>query len=155
MKKIKKFRIALFIIISLISLAGFRLILTQMTNQDMKGIWISTDDTNWVWEFRADGKIYDYYSGKLSDTYSFSFETTSPQCGKVVDVGPLFEYLRITNINDSQDFQCYEILSKNEEYLQLRPLGQGGSITFKKSNSALDDPYDDFDYGDGDQQILP
>ena len=146
---------AVFILISLISLAGFRLMVTQMTNQDMKGVWICTDDPNWVWKFRTDGKIYDFYSGKLSDTYSFSFEKISPQCGKNVDVGPLFEYLRITNINDSQDIQCYEILSKNEAYLQLRPLDKGGSITFRKSNSSLDDPDGDFDYGDGDQQIFP
>ncbi|ERM84264.1 hypothetical protein P872_15895 [Rhodonellum psychrophilum GCM71 = DSM 17998] len=126
-----------------------------MANQDLNGIWISTDDLKWIWEFKNDDKIYSFYNGKLINTYSFSFEKTSPQCGQIVDEGPLFEYLKIININDSQDIQCYEILSKDEDILQIRPFGRGGSITFKKSNSALDDPDDDFDYGDGDQQFLP
>ncbi|MDX5478835.1 hypothetical protein [Fontibacter flavus] len=153
MKKTLKFRIAVLILISISSLVGFRLIFNQMTNQNMIGIWISTDDTKWIWEFKNDGKIYDYYNGKLTGTYSFSLEKTSPQCGMIVDEGPLFEYLRITNIHDSQDIRCYEILSKNEEYLQIRLLDQGGSITFRKSANSLEEPNNDFDYGDGVQKI--
>jgi hypothetical protein len=123
-------------------------------NNRLIGHWISKDDTKWVWDFKTDGKLYSYYEGKLIDTYSYSVETTSPQCGKVVDVGANFSYLKLIDLSD-QYSECYEFYSFSDEYIQLRRFDQSKFMSFKKSTNLLDEPDNDFDYGDGDQQILP
>lgn len=144
----------LLILIPLFLLVSFRVLNAQKENNELVGIWISTDDTNWVWDFRSDGKLYSYYEGKLSNTYSYSVETTSPQCGKVVDVGANFSYLKLIDLSD-QNAQCYEFYGFSDEYIQLKRFDYSGFMNFKKSTNTLEEPDDDFDYGDGDQQFLP
>jgi hypothetical protein len=114
---------------------GFRVIFYQQNSpQDLLGEYTSTDDVNWVWEFRSDGKLYDYYEGNLTDVYFFSIEKTSPQCGFEVDEGPLFEYFTRTNINKPSEKFCYEIYGLENGNLQLRYLGTNSFLDFKKTN---------------------
>jgi len=155
MKKYNKLqKLTLLILIPVILLVSFRLLNTQKENNDLAGTWISTEDTKWVWDFKTDGKLYSYYEGKLIDTYSYSVETTSPQCGKVVDVGANFSYLKLIDLSD-QYSECYEFYSFSDEYIQLRRFDQSKFMSFKKSTNLLEEPDNDFDYGDGDQQIFP
>ena len=51
---------------------GFNMFFNQHnSNESLLGKYVSTEDPNWVWEFKTDGKLYDYYEGKLSDVYYF------------------------------------------------------------------------------------
>ena len=114
---------------------GFNMFFNQHnSNESLLGKYVSTEDPNWVWEFKTDGKLYDYYEGKLSDVYYFSIEKTSPQCGFEVDEGPLFKYLVRKKVGNTSEQYCYEIYSMGNEYLQLRYLEGSGFISFKKTN---------------------
>jgi hypothetical protein len=119
----------------LIAVFGFNTV-SNISAQEEKnliiGTWISTDDVNLKKVFQTDGKCLDYYNGQLTTTYSFSIERTSPQCGQSVPIGNLFSYLKIVNLDDSNDFYCYEILSLNAQYLQIRWIERGGSMSFKR-----------------------
>lgn len=147
-------KLTLLILIPLFLLVSFRVLIAQKENNKLVGIWISTEDTKWVWDFKTDGKLYSYYEGKLINTYSYSVESTSPQCGKVVDVGVNFSYLKLIDLSD-QNAQCYEFYGFSDEYLQLKRFDYSGFMNFKKSTNTIEEPDDDVDYGDGDQQILP
>ncbi|AFL84192.1 hypothetical protein Belba_1585 [Belliella baltica DSM 15883] len=116
-------------------LVGFKLFFYQQdSDESLLGKYVSTDDPNWVWEFKSDGKLNEYYEGELSDVYYYSIEKTSPQCGFEVDEGPLFKYLVRKNVVNTSEQYCYEIYSMGNEYLQLRYLGGSGFFSFKKTN---------------------
>ena len=121
-------------IITLMLIFGFTLIQSslQQEKQLIIGTWILDDDSSNKWFFTIDGKLKDYDNNQLDETYNWSISATSPQCGKVVPVGDKFSYLMITSINDANDKYCYEILSLNDEYLQIRWIEKGGSTLFKK-----------------------
>ncbi|WP_194777412.1 hypothetical protein [Pararhodonellum marinum] len=134
MKNIK-LTIKIFVPILIItSLVAFRVLFYQQNSgQEILGKYSSTEDANWVWEFRSDGKLYDYYEEKLKDVYFFSIETTSPQCGVKVDVGPLFKYLSLKNVKGDKEENCYEIYSLDNESLQIMYFNSSGFMSFKKS----------------------
>jgi hypothetical protein len=116
-------------------LLSFRILKHQQSpKQDIIGKYKSADDTNWVWEFKSDGKLYDYYAGKHNGIYFFSIETTSPQCGFEVDEGPLFKYLIRKKIDDPTLSFCYEIYSSGDNSIQLRLLGSNNFFNFEKTN---------------------
>lgn len=125
-------KVLAFIVITVL-IVGLKVLFHQQSSSlGLLGKYTNTEDVNWVWDFRSDGKLYEYYEGDLSEVYFFSLETTSPQCGYVVDEGPLFEYLVRENINDPSDKYCYEINSLENDYLQIRYFGTSSFINFKK-----------------------
>ena len=109
MKKLRKHTITIFIFTIALIILSFS-ILEDKSDDSILGKWMSDDTSNWVLEFKSDGKCYEYYNNSLSKTYFYSFSNTSPKCGYEVPIGELFEYLILTNINDSQDIYCYEFL---------------------------------------------
>lgn len=116
-------------------IVGFNLIFNQQnSSENLIGKYVSADDSNWIWEFKSDGKLYDYYDGELSDIYHYSIEKTSPQCGFEVDEGPLFEYFTRTNIKNPLEKFCYEIYGFQDGILQLRYFGTNSFLNFKKIN---------------------
>jgi hypothetical protein len=132
--KTKTLKITLLLTV-LIAVFGFVTVSNTSAQDEQNlivGTWISTDDAQSKKVFQTDGKCHDYYNGQLITTYSFSIERTSPQCGQSVPVGKLFSYLKIVNVNNSNDVYCYEILSLNAQYLQIRWIERGGSMSYKR-----------------------
>ena len=84
------------------------------------GTWINEESPELKMIFKNNGRCEDYINGVLSDTYLYAISKTSPQCGQVVPTGELYSYLKLVNTKDSNEAYCYEILSLNDEYLQIR-----------------------------------
>ncbi len=134
MNRIKLLIKVTFPIAVMASIVGFKMFFNQQnSHENLLGKYVSTEDPNWVWEFKSDGKLYDYYEGELSDVYYYSIENTSPQCGFEVDEGPLFKYFIRTHINNPSEKFCYEIYGLQDGFLQLRYFGTNSIINFKKN----------------------
>ncbi len=131
LKKINRKRIGILILLA-ISLLSFVVIQLNQEQEDIIGIWTNTETPQWKWEFRTDGKCYSYYDNEISEKYNYSVETTSPQCNQDVPTGKLYSYLKLVNLNESNDVYCYEILSLDKESLQLRQIERGGFIAFDR-----------------------
>lgn len=128
------FRVKLvFICAILISLQG-QVLNAQTTedSQNIKGTWINEETPEWKWVISSDGKCYDYYKGSLETTYTFTLETTSPQCGQEVPTGEFFLYLKLVDVSDISEVYCYEIASLSDQYLQIRYLPRSKFMLFKK-----------------------
>lgn len=74
------------------------------------GTFISEEDPQYSMVFSTNGKCYDYYSGNLAGTYSYSLSNTSPQCGQdiLVDESQETSYLSLTDDSNGVP-TCYEI----------------------------------------------
>ena len=131
MKEIK--RISLIVILTVI--VGFSIV-SQISQEKelIIGTWISVEDPEWKRVFNQDGKCFDYYNNQLNETYNYSIETTSPQCGINVTTGSNFSYLKLVNVHDTNDIYCYEITNLGEENLALWYLlsGASGITLFKR-----------------------
>lgn len=96
------------------------------------GIWQSTDDSNVKIEFKSDGTHYTYYSNELTGSYTYTIITTSPICEQTVPTGSQFSYLKLINVNDSNDVYCYEIVSLDESDFDIRFFDRPGIQSYKK-----------------------
>ncbi|WP_198008537.1 hypothetical protein [Flavobacterium sp. ACAM 123] len=92
-------------------------------HQDIIGKWQSDETSGWVLEFKADGKCEESLNGKILKVYFYSFGKTSPQCGHIVPVGELFEYLNLVNVNNSEDKFCYEFLGVDNDNFAMIYIG--------------------------------
>ncbi|MCM2301308.1 MAG: hypothetical protein NDI80_01650 [Flavobacteriaceae bacterium] len=119
-------------LILLIPIFSFTLFQLTQEKDLLIGVWFSVDSPNWKWEFKTDGKCYEHYENNLEAIYIYSIETTSPQCDIEVDEGPSYSYLKISSTTDTEIFYCYEVLSLNDEFLQIRALQSNNIITFRK-----------------------
>ncbi len=130
MKKLKLNKIVFFVLIvlSFTKVQGQRNlnnIVLESTLPDIIGTWISEEDTSWKIVFNSQGICYWYYDNELTETFSYSISTTSPQCGYNVrsNVGEDF-YLKLIDQEDSTQ-SCYEILGVNDENLSLSTIDIG------------------------------
>lgn len=98
------------------------------------GTWISREEPEWKWVFTENGKCFDYYDNQLSETYKYSIQTISPQCGQEVSVGEKFSYLKLTNEDNHNEEYCYEIFSLDEKTLQIRYFNTSSLIYMNKQN---------------------
>ena len=96
------------------------------------GTWINEESPELKMIFKNNGRCEDYINGVLSDTYLYAISKTSPQCGQVVPTGELYSYLKLVNTKDSNEVYCYEILSLNDEYLQIRWVERGCHVSYKR-----------------------
>ncbi|WP_299114733.1 hypothetical protein [uncultured Winogradskyella sp.] len=128
MKTVKKIgQIVLIVITSITFSCKAQTIEENLTNlsTDIIGVWINEEDSNWSIEFTVDHKCHWYYSGDLTNTFSYSISITSPQCKQEVKTGGLEDfYLRLINYEDN-DAYCYEILGVDGNTLSLSSIGLG------------------------------
>jgi len=89
--------------------------ISQLTQEEdlIIGEWVSIEDNNWRLNFNNQGKCYDYYQGTIETTYFYSITEETANNGVV------FSYLKLVNINDSDDVYNYEINALNENDLAL------------------------------------
>lgn len=129
--RVKKL-LGLFIVIIVL---GFTVFKTLQEDQLIVGTWVevnSSFESRWV--FYENGICEDYAENKIFETYNWTIETTSPQCGQEVKTGGLFSYLKLVNVDDNSDVYCYEITNLGEEYLALwyLPSSASGITLFKR-----------------------
>ena len=96
------------------------------------GTWINEESPELKMVFKSNSICEDYINGILFDKYTYTIDKTSPQCGQVVPTGELYSYLKLVNIKDSNETYCYEILSLDNEYLQVRWVERGGYVSYKR-----------------------
>lgn len=106
---------------------------TMRPNQDASiiGTWISEENHNYKMVFSGNTCTW-IYSGQPSTTYSFKLSNSSPQCGEVVPVTTVSNYLKLVNVNNNSDAICYEVYSLSETTLTLRPIDQSGFLVFNR-----------------------
>ncbi|WP_299105715.1 hypothetical protein [uncultured Tenacibaculum sp.] len=103
------------IIVLLLVLVNFTFLQTMQEDEELIiGKWIPEGCPKCELVFTEDGKCYDYYEGKLDNTYTyFIYEETS-------DNGKLkFSTLKKININDPSDTYEYDINGLNEKVMYL------------------------------------
>lgn len=127
--KYQKIILSVLSLVTLIVIFGF---CSTITNSPIIGSWINEKDSNSKLIFDTNGNCKRYYEGELIEEYNFSISNTSPQCGVNVHVDSYTSYLKLTNINDANDFYCYEINGITASKLSLRPIENGGFILYNK-----------------------
>ena len=120
------------VLIALMAILSFTVVQLSGEKEDIIGIWVSEDTPEWKWVFKSDGKCYDYYNGVLTDTYTYTLSTTSPQCGQVVPTGDKFTYLKLVNDKDSNLTFCYEVFSLDKTNLEIRMFDRASFLRFVK-----------------------
>jgi hypothetical protein len=100
-------------LITIIMLSSFTI--SQLIQEEdlIIGEWVSIEDSNWRLNYNNQGKCYDYYQGILETTYFYSITE------ETANNGVIFSYLKLVNINDSDDVYNYEINALNENNLAL------------------------------------
>lgn len=74
----------------------------QTIETKIKGKWINDKTPGWKWEFKSDGKCYNYYDGTLTKTFSYSIFTENTPSGRTL------EFLKMVNINNQNEY-IYEL----------------------------------------------
>lgn len=129
MKNLKtKFRIIVAFVISTV-VSSFTIYQDQDTS--IEGTWISEEDNNYRMVFNGTTCTW-LYTGQSPTTFSFTLSNTSPQCGEVVPIGNELIYLKLVNLNNSNDILCYEIYSLSATTLTLRPIDKSGFLIFNR-----------------------
>lgn len=96
------------------------------------GLWNLEDDNNWKLKFRNDSICEWQLTDEPTRNYYFHISTTSPQCGEAVETGAIYNYLQLTNVNDSTDKVCYLINGITDTHLSLSTINLGGAFVFVK-----------------------
>ena len=99
-------------------------------SKDIIGIWISKDDSEWKIEFRNDGKCYWYYTNEDTETFSYSINKTTPQCGEEVKIDGLEDYYLNLRSEVEFDLMCYEILGVDNKSLSIKEIGTNNKRFF-------------------------
>lgn len=120
-------------IIILLMTASILTSFTTSPNQEASiiGTWISEEDNNYRMVFNGTTCTW-LYTGQSPTTFSFTLSNTSPQCGEVVPIGNELIYLKLVNLNNSNDILCYEIYSLSATTLTLRPIDKSGFLIFNR-----------------------
>lgn len=96
------------------------------------GNWMPENSPSLKLEFNSNNLLYKKKNDIVYKTYTWSISSTSPFCNEQVPVGPNYSYLKLQNINDENDIYCYEIISLDDNLLQLRLLDRGGFLSYNK-----------------------
>ncbi|MDT7832220.1 hypothetical protein RQM59_07500 [Flavobacteriaceae bacterium S356] len=114
-----------------ILIASFTIYQLNQESQDIIGIWKSDDTPEWKLEFKNTGTCFWYYTGEPTKEFTYSIETTTPQCNQNVPIGDKFSYLKLVD-NSNQEQWCYEIFGLDQTGMQIRLLGRSKSMFFTK-----------------------
>ncbi len=120
MKRYIKYLISAFslLIIGYVVLSSF-----TTPEEDIIGTWVSEEDSNWKIKFNDDGTCLWYYTNEITDTYTYTITTTTPQCGYEVKTGSEYNYLKLIDTNGGEN--CYEILGVDSLTLSISTISLG------------------------------
>lgn len=130
-----KIKIKVLFVLSLVTVLGFSILNNPQENDLIVGVWVAEGNSlENRWAFGENRILTRYDENTIYKKYNWSIETTSPQCGQNVATGNNFSYLKLVNLDDSNDKYCYEIFSLNEKILQIRYFNTSSLIYMNKQN---------------------
>jgi hypothetical protein len=127
---------------SKVLLASLLLLLTysytsaQENTEDklIQGTWTFSDSPNTKWQFKADGKCYDYLDDILLDTYTYSIIEEKSENGKTTQ-----SVLKLINTSNPQESYTYNIdkLNSGKLWLEYQVGFRDKFITFKRERGNV------------------
>ena len=122
---------------SKVLLASLLLLLTysytsaQENTEDklIQGTWTFSDSPNTKWQFKADGKCYDYLDDILLDTYTYSIVEEKAENGETIQ-----SVLKLVNTSNPEESYTYNIdkLNSGKLWLEYQVGFRDKFITFKR-----------------------
>ena len=95
----------------------------------IQGTWSFSDSPNTKWQFKDDGKCYDYLDGILLDTYTYSIVEEKLENGKTGE-----SVLTLVNTNNPDETYLYTIdkLNTGKLWLEYEVGFRDKYISFKR-----------------------
>ena len=97
----------------LITILGFAISNNPQERELIIGKWNSEGCSSCIWEFKEDGKCYDYYKGRLDTTYNWEITYHKTPSGLT------FGHLTLINVDDPKDIYEYRINGLGEKGMHL------------------------------------
>lgn len=123
------------ILASLLFITSFGYTNAQEKVEDklIQGTWTFSDSPNTQWQFKDDGKCYDYLEGILLDTYSYKIVEEKSENGEVKE-----RILTLVNTENPDESYMYNINKLNTGKLWLEhAVGfRGKYIAFSKEEET-------------------
>ena len=97
----------------------------------IQGTWSFSDSPNTKWQFKDDGKCYDYLDGILLDTYTYSIVEEKLENGKTGE-----SVLTLVNTNNPDETYLYTIdkLNTGKLWLEYEVGFRDKYISFKRQD---------------------
>jgi hypothetical protein len=131
MKTLK--RTSKIILASLLLISTYSYTFAQENTEDklIQGTWTFSDSPNTKWQFKSDGKCYDYLDDILLDTYTYSIVEEKSENGKTSE-----STLTLVNTNNPDESYIYNInkLNSGKLWLEYQVGFRDKYIVFKRQN---------------------
>jgi len=131
MKTLK--RTSKIILASLLLISTYSYTFAQKNTEDklIQGTWTFSDSPNTKWQFKSDGKCYDYLDDILLDTYTYSIVDEKSENGKTSE-----STLTLVNTNNPDESYIYNInkLNSGKLWLEYQVGFRDKYIVFKRQN---------------------
>ena len=100
----------------------------------IQGTWTFSDSPDTKWQFKADGKCYDYLDDILLDTYTYSIVEDNSENGKIKQ-----SVLKLVNSNNPDETYVYNIdkLNSGKLWLEYQVGFRDKFITFKREDAEM------------------
>lgn len=100
----------------------------------IQGTWTFSDSPNTKWQFKADGKCYDYLDDILLDTYTYTIVEDKSENGEITQ-----SVLKLINTSNPDETYVYNIdkLNTGKLWLEYQVGFRDKFITFKKEDSEM------------------
>ena len=134
MKSLK--RTSQILLASLLFIFTFNYTSAQENTEDklIQGTWTFSDSPNTKWQFKADGKCYDYLDDILLDTYTYTIVEDKSENGEITQ-----SVLKLINTNNPDETYVYNIdkLNSGKLWLEYQVGFRDKFITFKKEDAEM------------------
>jgi len=129
MKTLK--RTSKILLASLLFICTYSYTIAQENTEDklIQGTWTFSDSPNTKWQFKSDGKCYDYLDDILLDTYTYTIVEEKLEDGKIGD-----STLTLVNTDNPDETYIYNInkLNTGKLYLEYQVGFRDKYIVFKR-----------------------
>ena len=119
------------VLASLLLLLTYSYTSAQENTEDklIQGTWTFSDSPNTKWQFKADGKCYDYLDDILLDTYTYSIVEEKSEKGETIQ-----SVLKLVNTSNPEESYTYNIdkLNSGKLWLEYQVGFRDKFITFKR-----------------------
>ena len=124
------------ILVTLLFMAAFGYTNAQEKVEDklIQGTWTFSDSPNTQWEFKDDGKCYDYLEGILLDTYTYSIIEEKSKNGETKQC-----ILTLVNAENPDETYMYNIdkLNSGKLWLEHTVGFRGKYIAFNREETEV------------------
>jgi len=129
MKTLKRTSKILLASLLFISTYSYTIAQENMEDKLIQGTWTFSDSPNTKWQFKNDGKCYDYLDDILLDTYTYTIVEEKLEDGKIGD-----STLTLVNTDNPDETYIYNInkLNSGKLYLEYQVGFRDKYIVFKR-----------------------